>query len=240
MNRRAFLAVTAGSLTALAGCTGEDGTDTRNATPTDTPPADTRTQTDTPSSGTSTETPAGPETTVESTERLIDDMAAGRFDRAYERFESSRRVSPGAIEAVWLAATNVGGAFEGIAKTEEGVQSGFDVVDTTLGFERGNHTVRAVIGDDLAIAGVVVNDEYERPEYVDRDAFRAEQTTVETGDCLMDATVTVPDGGGDRPGVVLVHGSDPVGAADRNLETGGSQVFRDLAEGLSSWGVAVL
>lgn len=236
MRRRTFLATTTGALAALAGCSadesGETSTPDATSTPTATPdPTPTRSA-----------TPAGPETTVAAAEALLTDMATGRFDRAYERFESSRRdvVSPGAIEAVWLAATNVGGAFREIVGTEEGVQSGFDVVDATLGFERGRHTLRVVIGDELAIAGLAVHDDYERPGYVDPGAFRAEGTRVETEDCLMDATLTVPAGGDDLPGVVLVHGSDPVGAADKNLQTVGSAVFKDIAEGLASRGVAVL
>jgi fermentation-respiration switch protein FrsA (DUF1100 family) len=244
MRRRTFLAMAAGSLAAVSGCSTGDGEETPTATPTPTTasvgttvPVPTETATAAP-----TETPSGPETIVEAASALIGDMSAGRFDRAYERFESSRRdaVSPGALEAVWIAATNVGGPFEAIVDAEETVQAGFDAVDLTLGFERSEHTLRVLIGDELAVVGVAVNDEYERPGYVDRSAFAAEETTVETDGCLMDATVTLPNDGNDLPGVVLVHGSDPSGAADKNLETIGSQIFRDVAEGLSSQGVAVL
>ncbi len=246
MKRRAFLAIATGSLAAVAGCsTDDDGeTPTATTTPTATPMSTTvptSTATETPTS-TPTETASGPETVAEAANALIGDMSAGRFDRAYDRFESTRRdaVSPGALEAVWIAATNVGGSFEEIVDVKETVQSGFDAADVTLGFERSEHTLRVVIGDELAIAGVAVNDEYERPGYVDQTAFDSEETTVETDGCLMDATLTIPNDGSDHPSTVLVHGSDPSGAADKNLETIGSQIFRDIAEGLSSQGVAVL
>jgi len=254
MKRRAFLTVAGGTLVALAGCSGDDDpeasptptvtptvTETPGVTPTATEtstPDETPTPEETPTPGEGQE----PESTVEATELLIGDMAAGRFDRAFERFGSTAqgRISPGALEAVWIAMTNVGGAFEGVADTEETTQAGFDAVDATIGFDRSDHTLRVLLGDEFAVVGAVVNDEYERPGYVDTDAFREEEVTLETENCLMDATVTVPGGTNGVPGVVLVHGSDPVGAADRNLETIGSQVFRDLAEGLSTRGVAVL
>jgi hypothetical protein len=47
----------------------------------------------------------------------------------------------------------------------------------------------------------------------------------------------VPAGAGPFPAVVLVHGSGP---NDRDESVGGAKVFRDLAEGLSSRGIAVL
>ena len=254
MKRRAFLTVAGGTLVALAGCSGDDddgsettptatptATPTPGVTPTETPAA---TPTETPEE-TPTETPTegeGPETTVEATELLIESMAAGEFDRALEQFapNAQGQLSAGALEAVWLALTNVGGPFQEIRGTEETTQSGFDAVDATLGFERSDHVLRVLLGDEFAPVGMVVNDEYEQPAYVDTDAFREEEITLETDDCLMGATVTVPEDEEDVPGVVLVHGSDPVGAADRNLEQIGSQVFRDLAEGLSTRGVAVL
>jgi pimeloyl-ACP methyl ester carboxylesterase len=249
MKRRTFLTITGGSLVALAGCSGDDDaeeTPTAAVTPTETPgvtPTATPEETPRPTE-TRTETPdeSGPETTVEAAESLIGDMAAGRFDRAFERFgpNAQRQTSAGNLEAVWLALTNVGGSFEGISDTTEVTQSGFDGVDARLGFERGEHTLRILFAEEFAVVGIVINDEYERPEYIETDAFSEAETTVEAEGCSMGATVTVPENGEDVPGVVLVHGSDPRGTADRNLESIGSQVFRDLAEGLSTRGVAVL
>jgi len=174
------------------------------------------------------------------------ELAAGEFETVARRFRDDLReqVSTGQIEAIWLGYTAVGGSFQGIDGTEEIVQAGYDGVDLTLAFDRGTHGMRVLSDDqaEYAVVSAVVNDEYRPPEYADSDAFRVEETTVETEDCLMDAAVTVPtDTDADAvPGVVLVHGSDPVGAADKDLSTVGSKPFRDLAEGLASRGVAVL
>jgi len=269
MDRRRFLTVAGGSFVALAGCSSDSddqstpdsdptptpaGTSTPDTTPTpvvtatptpiqDETPTPGQSETPTPGqSGTPTPTGEQPESTVEAAELLVERMSVGEFDRAYQQFGSAaqNRTSPGELEAVWLGLTNVGGSYGGITGTEETVQSGFDAVDATLGFERGEHTLRVLLGDEFAVVGAVINDEYESPGYVESSAFSETNTSLETESCLMEATATVPEESDDAPGVVLVHGSDPGGAADKNLTTGGSAVFRDLAEGLSSQGVAVL
>ncbi|WP_181685580.1 alpha/beta hydrolase family protein [Halorhabdus salina] len=80
--------------------------------------------------------------------------------------------------------------------------------------------------------------EYERPSYADPDAYTAETISIEaTENCTLGATLTVPDGETPVPGVVIVHGSGP---SDRNGTVGSMQVYRDLAVGLASQGIAVL
>jgi hypothetical protein len=53
----------------------------------------------------------------------------------------------------------------------------------------------------------------------------------------LPATLTVPRGRGPFPAVVLVHGSGP---NDRDETTGANKIFKDLAEGLASAGIATL
>ncbi|MGA2184173.1 MAG: alpha/beta fold hydrolase [Bryobacteraceae bacterium] len=73
--------------------------------------------------------------------------------------------------------------------------------------------------------------------YAHPDSFTATELTVGEAMWKLPATLTIPKGAGPFPAVVLVHGSGP---HDRDETIGGSKVFRDLAEGLSSRGVAVL
>jgi dienelactone hydrolase len=73
--------------------------------------------------------------------------------------------------------------------------------------------------------------------YVDTTAFRSVDLKVGTDPYLLGATLTIPTGPGRFPAAVLIHGSGP---QDRDETVGANRVFRDLAEGLSSKGVAVL
>ena len=78
---------------------------------------------------------------------------------------------------------------------------------------------------------------WQSPSYAHPESFTATELTVGEDMWKLPATLTVPKGAGPFPAVVLVHGSGP---EDRDETVGGAKVFRDLAEGLSSRGVAVL
>jgi hypothetical protein len=78
---------------------------------------------------------------------------------------------------------------------------------------------------------------YEPPAYVAPARFREAEIEVDAGGWPLPGTLTMPIGPGPVPAVVLVHGSGP---SDRDATFGPNKVFRDLAWGLASNGVAVL
>jgi uncharacterized protein len=78
---------------------------------------------------------------------------------------------------------------------------------------------------------------WQLPSYVHPESFTAAELTVGGDMWKLPATLTMPKGAGPFPVVVLVHGSGP---EDRDETIGASKPFRDLAEGLSSRGIAVL
>jgi dienelactone hydrolase len=78
---------------------------------------------------------------------------------------------------------------------------------------------------------------WQRPPYSKPDAFQERQVIVGEGEWKLPGTLTVPVGPGLFPGIVLVHGNGP---NDRDETVGGTKMFRDLAEGLASRGIAVL
>jgi dienelactone hydrolase len=66
---------------------------------------------------------------------------------------------------------------------------------------------------------------------------RPGELVIESGGLKLPATLTLPEGAGPFPVVVLVHGSGP---HDRDETVGANAPFRDLAEGLAARGVATL
>ena len=77
---------------------------------------------------------------------------------------------------------------------------------------------------------------WQPPAYAKTGAFKERAVTI--GDqWKLPGTLTVPAAAGKFPGVVLVHGYGP---NDRDETVGGTKIFRDLAEGLASRGIAVL
>ena len=78
---------------------------------------------------------------------------------------------------------------------------------------------------------------YQSAPYAHPDSFSAIEVMVGDDAWKLPGTLTIPKGAGPFPALVLVHGSGP---NDRDESDGGTKVFRDLAEGLSSRGIAVL
>lgn len=79
--------------------------------------------------------------------------------------------------------------------------------------------------------------EFQSAPYAHLDSFTSLNVTVGGDAWKLPGTLTMPKGDGPFPALVLVHGSGP---EDRDESVGGAKVFRDLAEGLASRGVAVL
>ena len=78
---------------------------------------------------------------------------------------------------------------------------------------------------------------YQSAPYAHHDLFTSIDVTIGDDGWKLPGTLTMPKGAGPFPALVLVHGSGP---NDRDESVGGAKVFRDLAEGLSSRGIAVL
>ncbi len=119
--------------------------------------------------------------------------------------------------------------------------NGKDVRVALLTFERGE--LQALLSVDpgtQALAGLFLKP-VAKPAgpaaYVNPTAFQSVDVQVGAEPFLLQGVLTVPTGAGPFPAVVLVHGSGP---NDRDATVGGNKPFKDLAEGLSSRGVAVL
>ncbi|MDE2662672.1 MAG: alpha/beta fold hydrolase [Gemmatimonadota bacterium] len=67
--------------------------------------------------------------------------------------------------------------------------------------------------------------------------YREEEVSFENGDVHLEGTLTLPEGPGPFPGVVLITGSGP---QDRDEVVAGFAVFRHLSDHLTRQGIAVL
>lgn len=90
--------------------------------------------------------------------------------------------------------------------------------------------------DDMYI-GPVSAGGYQKPAYDNPAAYTEQEVRIGEGPWALPATLTLPQGEGPFPAVVLVHGSGP---HDRDSSMGAAKPFRDLAVGLAAKGIAVL
>lgn len=82
-----------------------------------------------------------------------------------------------------------------------------------------------------------VTSPYHPPPYVHAEAFHEAEVTLGSGVWALPGTLSMPEGAGPFPAVVLVHGSGP---QDRDESLGPNKPFRDIAWGLASQRIAVL
>jgi len=108
--------------------------------------------------------------------------------------------------------------------------------------EFANQTInfRFIINAKGLVAGmfaIPASTPWQRPAYSNPAAFHEKAVTIGDDEWKLPGTLTLPNGSGPFPAVVLVQGSGP---SDRDETVGGAKVFKDLAEGLASRGIAVL
>jgi dienelactone hydrolase len=109
-------------------------------------------------------------------------------------------------------------------------REGNDVFMYPAEFQRTGMTVIITVNAAGEIAGLFLTPPQPAP-------VQPGELVVKTGEIELPATLTLPEGEGPFPAIVLVHGSGP---NDRDETVGANAPFRDLAEGLAAHGVATL
>jgi len=143
------------------------------------------------------------------------------------------------LEQTWAQVQKGAGEFRRTtgARTESSDTS--DVVFVTCEFEKAKLDARLPVNKAGQIGGLnfALHVDYAPPEYVDTALFHEKEMMVGSGDWALHGTLTIPNGDGPFPALVLVHGSGP---NDRDAAIGPNKPFRDIAWGAASQRVAVL
>lgn len=179
---------------------------------------------------------------------FITRMEAGEYKEARQYFTTRMKLAltQQKLADVWDSLQLQAGNFvqQGDARFES--EAGYQIVYVTCRFGLSALDARVVFDQKGKIAGLffqpakdtsAMAPEYEPPDYVDETKFREEEVVVGQGDWQLPGTLTLPTGSGPFPAVVLVHGSGP---NDRDESIGPNRVFKDLAWGLGTRGIAVL
>ena len=180
---------------------------------------------------------------AERADLLLRNMKSKNFAAAFEMFDDRMKaaVSEEKLMTVWNAQLAQLGALKSWTAKERSQAQGRDVFIDILSFERGELQSTIVVNpENRLISGFLL-----RPApapappaaYVDPAKFRAVDMPVGSEPFILGGTLTVPVTLDPVPAAVLVHGSGP---HDRDETVGANKVFRDLAEGLASQGIAVL
>jgi dienelactone hydrolase len=188
-------------------------------------------------------TPMNPK---EAAQAIVKKLVAHDFKGVVANFgpQMKEAVDVPKLEQVWGQLEEAGGAFEGMSDIQEQKATGATVIVLTAKFQKTSFDVTVAIDDKTQeVQGLLVRPKnmhpYKPAAYADPALFTEKEVTVGTGALALPGTLTLPklEAGKKAPGLVLVHGSGP---QDKDETIGGIKVFRDLAQGLASRGVAVL
>jgi dienelactone hydrolase len=171
------------------------------------------------------------------------------LDGKHEEFlaASNEQVQAGlTVEQMQQVQSQLGAALgayvgEADAKTTP-IPSGGGTVVFTLRHERGFVDMSVSIDEQQRVSGFWARnikplEEAKPPAYADASKFDESDVTVKSGEFELPGKLCLPKNDAKAPAVVLVHGS---GAHDADETVFGTKVFRDVAWGLASRGVAVL
>lgn len=163
---------------------------------------------------------------------LLDRRKFGEVVKLFDEETSART-----LKKEWHHLLSKAGRYREIVRVKT-IPMGSGVMRTTVicNFTKYTGNIEFIFYPDGKVAGLSFY-HYPPPNYADLDSFTESECTIGEGNWSLPATLTLPKGKGPFPGVVLVHGSGP---NDRDETIGPNKVFRDIAWGLASEGIAVL
>lgn len=177
-------------------------------------------------------------------QQVIDLLLAEDFEGAEALFndEMGAALDAGRLAEIWTAMKRQVGDYQSTTGVRLDPDTGAAIF--TLQFERlAIEAVVSVDADDrvgglfLRPAQAAAAPEFAPPPYANPEAFTEQEVMIGEGDTALPGVLSLPNGDGTFPAVVLVGGSGPT---DRDSTIGPNKPLRDLAWGLASQGVAVL
>jgi len=180
---------------------------------------------------------------------LTQQLAARKFDPVVAHFDQTMTAAlpSAALAETWDSILAQFGAFRSIDATSLQQVQGYQVVLVTSKFEKASIALKWVFDDKLRVAGFfIVPAESSAPEssalwtppdYAKPASFHEQPVTVGDQPWQLSGTLTIPNGTGPFPAIVLVAGSGP---EDQDETILANKPFKDIAWGLASRNIAVL
>jgi dienelactone hydrolase len=175
---------------------------------------------------------------------VVADLAARRFDKVFAQFNDTvaSLLPADKLAYSWDRAALIFGEFKSIETVKREEKQGHQVVHLICAFARQKVDMAIAFDEHQRIAGLLFTPAattvaWSQPAYAKSDSFHEREVTIGRAPWQLPGILTLPNGPGPFPAVVLVHGS---GAHDRDETIGPNKTFKDLAWGLASQGIAVL
>ena len=174
--------------------------------------------------------------------RFLDLLDAAKYEDALVMGtpEIQQALSNGKLKQAWEGISTTFGKRTSRGQPRGEVINGHPVVSSRLQFGALALDAHVDFNEKNAISGFRIVPASDAPAAMAKKAdsrHRERELSVGEPPIALPATLTLPQGDGPFPAVVLVHGSGP---HDRDETIGPNKPFLDLAEGLADHGIAVL
>lgn len=181
---------------------------------------------------------------VASGQQVIQEMAAGQFDKVEAQYDPKMTAAnpAGRLAGAWGSIVKQEGAFASIVGVRAGKVKDFDVALFTCRFDKALVDAEVVFTADGKIAGIRFAQHqnptppWTAPAYAQPSSFTETPLELVNGAFDLPGTLTMPNGNGPFPAVVLLQDSGP---HDEDETIGPNKPLKDLAWGLASKGIAV-
>ena len=175
---------------------------------------------------------------TERTFTIVDKLVNNKITDFYSYFDENmkKQVSQADVQQIWASLISDYGAFD-YYKTDITLttKDGYQIVDVPVIFKNGSAILRFALNAKGEISGFFITDNATASNSM--QLANDTEVTFGSAEYPISGSLTLPEGEGPFPAVILVHGSGP---SDRNEQIGPNLPFMDLAEQLSTQGVAVL
>jgi len=175
---------------------------------------------------------------------IVADLVAKRYDKITALYspELAQALSAEKLATSWEGVVAQLGPFQSITSVEVEEAGGLHMVFVACAFQRMNLTFRVGFNSEgqFATFSSIPPDtasSWQAPDYAKPELFTERPFTVLSGHWSLPGMLSIPHGSGPYPAIVLVHGSGP---NDMDESLGVNKMFKDLAWGLASRGIAVL
>jgi len=177
-------------------------------------------------------------------ERFVTLLSQATYDSAAAMVDPSvaAQITPTLLGQLWSSLNQRMGTFTQIGTTRTVAEN--KAYDVVCQFANGELDIRCSFNPAGNLIGLFLPSQprmkattYADAPYVRPDALKETELTVRTGEFSLPAVFTYPGSGQEFPVVVFVHGSGP---NDKDESVGPNKIFRDLAKGLASQGIASL
>src|ERR1700722_7897552 len=183
---------------------------------------------------------------VEAGRKALDLLLAAQYSEFNQLLtaEAKQKLTPEFLRDHAGAEIKSFGQVEEVGKPLTAKSGNVDIVSFPVRFSNTKVNVEFTLNESGQVAGLHFRSPddplpqvWNRPSYSKTDLFRERDVTVGADEWKLAGTFTLPMGKGPFPAVVLVHGPGP---NDRDESIYATRIFKDIAEGLASRGIAVL